>query len=159
MPSVLFMDLDDFKTVNDSLGHVAGDRLLADVAARVQQCLRLSDTAARLGGDEFAVLVEDSAGGASRELATRVLAALAAPFDVDGTQVHVRASIGIAAADTRQRGPDAVASLLRNADVAMYSAKGEGGVDGGRSSRPCSTPRASGSNSSPPSTGRSSATS
>jgi diguanylate cyclase (GGDEF)-like protein/PAS domain S-box-containing protein len=126
-PSVLFMDLDDFKTVNDSLGHAAGDRLLTSVAARVQKCLRASDTAARLGGDEFAVLVEDSVVG-STELAARVLAALAAPFDVDGTQVHVSASIGIATADHGQHGSDAVASLLRNADVAMYSAKGEGGA-------------------------------
>jgi diguanylate cyclase (GGDEF)-like protein/PAS domain S-box-containing protein len=124
--SVLFMDLDDFKTVNDSLGHVAGDRLLTDVAARLQKCLRSSDTAARLGGDEFAILVEDLANGPS-ELATRVLAALAAPFDLDGTQVFVRASIGITVASPGQHGPDAVAALLRNADVAMYSAKAEGG--------------------------------
>ncbi|MEA2609596.1 MAG: hypothetical protein QOJ75_1839 [Chloroflexota bacterium] len=124
--SVLFMDLDDFKTVNDSLGHVAGDRLLTDVARRLQQCLRSSDTAARLGGDEFAILVEDLADGPS-ELATRILAALAAPFDLDGTQVFVRASIGISLASPGKHGPDAVAALLRNADVAMYSAKAEGG--------------------------------
>jgi diguanylate cyclase (GGDEF)-like protein/PAS domain S-box-containing protein len=124
--SVLFMDLDDFKTVNDSLGHVAGDRLLTDVAGRLQQCLRSSDTAARLGGDEFAILVEDQANGPS-QLATRVLAALAAPFELDGTQVFVRASIGISVASRGQHGPDAVAALLRNADVAMYSAKAEGG--------------------------------
>jgi diguanylate cyclase (GGDEF)-like protein/PAS domain S-box-containing protein len=125
-PSVLFMDLDDFKTVNDSLGHVAGDRLLVMVAARLAQCLRASDTAARLGGDEFAVLVEDSTL-ASTTMAERVLTALTDPFEIDGNQVHVRASIGIAVAPPGQVGPDAVASLLRNADVAMYSAKSEGG--------------------------------
>jgi diguanylate cyclase (GGDEF)-like protein/PAS domain S-box-containing protein len=124
--SVLFMDLDDFKTINDSLGHAAGDRLLAFVATRLQGCLRGSDTAARLGGDEFAVLIEDAAGGPPA-LAVRVIAALADPFDLNGSQVHIRASIGIAVAAAGQRGPDAVAALLRNADVAMYSAKGEGG--------------------------------
>jgi diguanylate cyclase (GGDEF)-like protein len=120
------MDLDDFKTVNDSLGHVPGDRLLTDVAGRIQRCLRSSDTAARLGGDEFGILIEDQAN-APTELATRVLAALSAPFDLDGTQVFVRASIGISVADPDQHGPEAVAALLRNADVAMYSAKSEGG--------------------------------
>jgi diguanylate cyclase (GGDEF)-like protein/PAS domain S-box-containing protein len=125
--SVLFMDLDDFKTVNDSLGHSAGDRLLTDVATRLQGCLRSSDTAARLGGDEFAILVDDSANGSS-ELATRILAVLADPFALDGTQVFVRASIGISVAAPGQHGPDGVAALLRNADVAMYSAKSEGGA-------------------------------
>jgi diguanylate cyclase (GGDEF)-like protein/PAS domain S-box-containing protein len=124
--SVLFMDLDDFKTVNDSLGHVPGDRLLTAVAARIQKCLRSSDTAARLGGDEFGILIEDQAN-APAELATRILAALSAPFDLDGTQVFVRASIGISVTAPDQHGPDAVAALLRNADVAMYSAKSEGG--------------------------------
>ena len=126
VPSVLFMDLDDFKTINDSLGHLAGDRLLTSVARRLQDCLRDSDTAARLGGDEFGLLVEDAAPGPS-ELAIRVLTALADPFDVDGKLVHVRGSIGIASGVRGQVGPEAVASLLRNADVAMYSAKGSGG--------------------------------
>ena len=125
-PSVLFIDLDDFKTVNDSLGHSAGDRLLAAVAGRLERCLRSSDTAARLGGDEFAVLIEDPTDGPS-EMARRLLAALEEPFDVDGTRVQVRASIGIAAADPAASGPDAVAAVLRNADVAMYSAKRDGG--------------------------------
>ncbi len=124
--SVLFMDLDDFKTVNDSLGHVAGDQLLAEVGIRLQGLLRTSDTAARLGGDEFAVLMEAESDGAS-ELAARILSGLAAPFELDGTHVTVRASIGISAAEADHRGPDAVATLLRNADVAMYSAKSDGG--------------------------------
>jgi diguanylate cyclase (GGDEF)-like protein/PAS domain S-box-containing protein len=124
--AVLFMDLDDFKTVNDSLGHVAGDLLLADVGLRLQGLLRASDTAARLGGDEFAILMDGERDGPS-ELAARILSGLATPFEVEGTQVTVRASIGISVAEPDQRGPDAVATLLRNADVAMYSAKSDGG--------------------------------
>jgi diguanylate cyclase (GGDEF)-like protein/PAS domain S-box-containing protein len=126
VPSILFMDLDDFKTINDSLGHVAGDHLLAMVAARLQTCLRASDTAARLGGDEFAILVEDSPVGPT-DLASRVLAALAEPIDLDGTLVAISVSIGIASVAHGEQGPGAVAALLRDADVAMYSAKGEGG--------------------------------
>jgi diguanylate cyclase (GGDEF)-like protein/PAS domain S-box-containing protein len=126
--SVLFMDLDDFKTVNDSLGHAAGDRLLAEVAHRVRGTLRQADTAARLGGDEFAVLLEDGGDGVeAAEVASRILAALAGPFYLDGKEVFVRASIGIATAgDAPTTGPDGAEELLRNADVAMYMAKEAG---------------------------------
>jgi len=126
--SVLFMDLDDFKTVNDSLGHAAGDRLLGEVGERLRTCLRTPDTAARLGGDEFAILLEDteeSVGAA--DVASRILAALEAPFLLDGKEVFVRASIGIATSGASGAiGPEGAEELLRNADVAMYIAKEAG---------------------------------
>jgi diguanylate cyclase (GGDEF)-like protein/PAS domain S-box-containing protein len=122
--AVLFLDLDDFKTINDSLGHVAGDRLLTEVAARLRQCLRPSDTPARLGGDEFAILLEDLGDETeATNVAERVLAALQPPFTVDGQEVVARASIGIAIADLDRipRGDD----LLRDAEAAMYTAKNQ----------------------------------
>jgi diguanylate cyclase (GGDEF)-like protein len=116
--SVLFLDLDGFKVVNDSLGHVAGDRLLIDVAARLRECLRRGDTAARIGGDEFAILLGDLGNPERAEqVAARVIAALGEPFTVLGREVFVSASIGIA------YGQDDAHDLLRNADVAMYRAK------------------------------------
>ena len=126
--SVLFMDLDDFKTINDSLGHAAGDRLLGEVGERLRTCLRTPDTAARLGGDEFAILIEDggeSVGAAAG--AGRILQALDGPFLLDGKEVFVRASIGIATSGVgRSTGPEGAEELLRNADVAMYIAKEAG---------------------------------
>ncbi len=125
--AVLFIDLDDFKTVNDSLGHAAGDLLLREVAARFGACARAADTVARLGGDEFAVLLDQSTGAEAVRLAERLLEALEPPLLVDGKEVFPRASIGIAVAsawDSRP-GPDADA-LLRDADVAMYMAKSQG---------------------------------
>jgi diguanylate cyclase (GGDEF)-like protein/PAS domain S-box-containing protein len=121
--AVLFLDLDNFKTVNDSLGHPAGDELLVGVTKRLQSCLRAADTAARLGGDEFAVLIEDTTrAGDAIALAVRILAALHAPFSLAGHDVVVGASIGIA-----HDGPGIEADqLLRNADLAMYTAKTHG---------------------------------
>jgi diguanylate cyclase (GGDEF)-like protein/PAS domain S-box-containing protein len=125
--SVLFMDLDDFKTINDSLGHAAGDRLLGEVGDRLKSCLRQADTAARLGGDEFAILLEDGGDGVdAAEVASRILASLEGPFHLEGKEVFVRASIGIASADARTSGPEGAEELLRNADVAMYMAKEAG---------------------------------
>ncbi|HYF12427.1 MAG TPA: EAL domain-containing protein [Actinomycetota bacterium] len=126
--SVLFMDLDDFKTINDSLGHAAGDRLLGEVGERVKSSLRTADTAARFGGDEFAVLLEDGGDGTTAaEVAARILASLEGPFHLEAKDVFVRASIGIASAEhTEKSGPEGAEELLRNADVAMYMAK-EGG--------------------------------
>ena len=118
---VLFIDIDDFKTINDSLGHRAGDELLQAVAARLEACLRPSDTIARLGGDEFAVLIEeidDTADAATA--ASRVLESLADPIAIEGREVYVGASVGIAA------GPEDAETLLRDADLAMYRAKAEG---------------------------------
>jgi diguanylate cyclase (GGDEF)-like protein/PAS domain S-box-containing protein len=120
--AVLFLDLDNFKTVNDSLGHAAGDRLLVAAAVRLGVCVRASDTVARLGGDEFAVLIEDATGDLASVAAERITAALRAPFELEGKEVFVTASLGIAFAE-----PGSTASeLLRNADMAMYTAKGRG---------------------------------
>ena len=126
--SVLFMDLDDFKTINDSLGHAAGDRLLGEVGERLRTCLRTPDTAARLGGDEFAILLEDGGEGVgAADVAVRILKALDAPFQLDGKEVFVRASIGIASSGANGTiGPEGAEELLRNADVAMYIAKEAG---------------------------------
>jgi diguanylate cyclase (GGDEF)-like protein/PAS domain S-box-containing protein len=120
---VMFIDLDDFKTVNDSLGHAAGDRVLQEVARRLQAAVRPADTVARFGGDEFAVLldgIEDSAEAAA--VAGRILAALELQFEIDGKQVYPRASVGICLAGHELGSSDAE-ELLRNADVAMYMAK------------------------------------
>lgn len=119
--AVCILDLDDFKTVNDGLGHGAGDALLAQVARRIRAQVRDADTAARLGGDEFAVLTEDleHAGGATG-IGERLCDAFRAPFDLDGHEVFVTASVGLATA----RPGDDGESLVRNADTAMYVAKG-----------------------------------
>ncbi|WCB96665.1 hypothetical protein DSM104299_05430 [Baekduia alba] len=118
---VIFLDLDRFKTVNDSLGHAAGDELLVAVARRIDESLRSADTAARLGGDEFAVLLEDLSGVEEAGLvAERISDALTAPIEVQGREVYVKASIGIAV------GRSVASELLRQADVAMYRAKAEG---------------------------------
>jgi diguanylate cyclase (GGDEF)-like protein/PAS domain S-box-containing protein len=123
--AVLFVDLDDFKTVNDSLGHGAGDALLREAGERLRARLRDSDTAARLGGDEFAILLEGVASPeASLGAARRVLAALDAPFEIDGRQLAVTASVGVAPA---LAGRGSMPDLMRNADLAMYEAKSRGG--------------------------------
>jgi diguanylate cyclase (GGDEF)-like protein/PAS domain S-box-containing protein len=121
--AVMFIDLDDFKTVNDSLGHEAGDRVLQEVAQRLLIAVRPTDTVARFGGDEFAVLLEgvtDSPEAAYA--AARILQALEIPMEIESKQVFPRASIGICLVDRESAVPDA-AELLRNADVAMYMAK------------------------------------
>jgi diguanylate cyclase (GGDEF)-like protein/PAS domain S-box-containing protein len=118
--TVLFLDLDDFKTVNDSLGHAEGDRLLIAAAERFLACARTADTVARLGGDEFAILIEGTDG--QEGLPERLTAAMSHPFSVSGNQVRVTASIGVATASPEDRADD----LLRNADMAMYAAKRHG---------------------------------
>lgn len=122
--AVLFLDLDNFKSINDSLGHAAGDKLLVSVAERLQTCLRNADTAARLGGDEFAVLVESMyRSDEAIMIAERILAVFRQPFLLGGKMIHVGTSVGIAISP-----PERIDSeeLLRNADLAMYMAKSEG---------------------------------
>ncbi len=121
--SVLFLDLDDFKHVNDSLGHGIGDQLLVTVAERISGAIRQGDTAARLGGDEFGVLMEAADATQAREVAERLLSALAVPVSVDGTMHPVRASIGLSQAMPGETNRE---ETLRNADVAMYWAKDRG---------------------------------
>jgi diguanylate cyclase (GGDEF)-like protein/PAS domain S-box-containing protein len=121
--AVMFIDLDDFKTVNDSLGHQAGDAVLAEIARRLERAIRPADTVARFGGDEFAVLldgVENSDEAAM--IAERLLVELEVPTVIDRQQVYPRASIGICMSDEDLLTQDAE-DLLRNADVAMYMAK------------------------------------
>ncbi len=122
--AVMLLDLDRFKVINDSLGHLVGDRLLMEVAHRLQSCLREVDTAARIGGDEFAVLVDgiDELRDATR-LAERIQKRLAEPFDMDGKEVFTSASIGIAMMSSHAERAE---ELLRDADVAMYRAKEAG---------------------------------
>ncbi len=121
-PSVLFIDLDGFKEINDTLGHSAGDHLLRAVAARLEAVLRRSETIGRLGGDEFVVLTEGDSNGPAPELvAERLLEVLREPFELAGTAVAVTASIGIAIGDRSSPG-----ELLRDADIALYQAKASG---------------------------------
>jgi diguanylate cyclase (GGDEF)-like protein/PAS domain S-box-containing protein len=120
--AVLFVDLDGFKTVNDSLGHAAGDEVLVEVGNRLRRWMRPGDTAARLGGDEFAVLLENTSELDAGLLAGRILKVLLTPVAVQGKEVVLTGSIGIALSET---GEDAD-ELLRNADVAMYTAKSAG---------------------------------
>jgi diguanylate cyclase (GGDEF)-like protein/PAS domain S-box-containing protein len=123
--AVIFLDLDDFKTINDSLGHAAGDQVLVDVAKRLDGCIRASDTAARFGGDEFAVLLEDvESVQEAADAAERILDSFTEPLRLDQKQLVVRASLGIALADgTANADAD---ELIRNADAAMYIAKRDG---------------------------------
>jgi diguanylate cyclase (GGDEF)-like protein len=121
--SVLFIDLDRFKAVNDSLGHEAGDHLLALVARRLRACVRASDTTARLGGDEFAALLHDSPVEAATVVGERVVAAIKEPFRVAGREIFIGASVGIA---TSRAVAERSETLLHNADLAMYRAKKDG---------------------------------
>lgn len=127
--AVLFVDLDGFKLINDSLGHLIGDQFLVAIAQRIQSRLRPGDSMARLGGDEFAVLVTDVGGvDEVRAVADRVLGALAEPFDLQGREIYASASIGVVVGAGTYV---SVADLLRDADTAMYRAKsaGRGGYE------------------------------
>ncbi|HEX5757548.1 MAG TPA: EAL domain-containing protein, partial [Arenimonas sp.] len=122
--AVLFLDLDRFKVINDSVGHLVGDELLKEAAHRISQCLRDPDMVARLGGDEFAVVLGHYHGeGDVIAIAERIIRALSEPVRVVGKELYTSASIGIAFADPRYRSPE---ELLRDADVAMYRAKSAG---------------------------------
>jgi diguanylate cyclase (GGDEF)-like protein/PAS domain S-box-containing protein len=122
--AVLLVDLDDFKTVNDSLGHAAGDALLIAAAERLRACIRPGDTLARLGGDEFALVLDDPAGDAAVQVAQRIVQGFSIPFPIAGREVIATASVGISVV-----GPLDVTcpeDILRTADVALYAAKGAG---------------------------------
>jgi diguanylate cyclase (GGDEF)-like protein len=122
--AALYIDIDDFKNVNDSLGHETGDRLLVAVATRLSSTLRGADTIGRMGGDEFVVLIDGSDPMVAPELvAERLLEVMQEPFELDGaaTSLHANTSIGIAVGDRASGG-----ELLRDADIALYKAKGEG---------------------------------
>ena len=120
--AVLFLDLDQFKNINDSWGHAAGDELLMQVAVRLRREVRPGDMAARLGGDEFALLLEDTDAHGAEHAAQRVAEALNATFSIAGKEAKIHASIGIAVT-----GPHAgtTEELIRNADIAMYAAKSD----------------------------------
>lgn len=127
--SVLFVDLDNFKLINDSLGHTAGDLLVTSVAQRLSEVVRSSDTVARFGGDEFVVLCEDADQASARELAERIRGAVSTPVELEGRSVTITTSIGmVTTADARMTADE----LLSMADTAMYASK-EAGKD-------CSTP-------------------
>jgi len=122
--ALMYLDLDRFKIVNDSLGHPAGDELLKEVARRLSACVRPRDLVARLSGDEFAILLEETSTPADvLALGQRVLAALEQPTTINGTEVRPLASIGITFSDVGYREPD---EMLRDADLAMYKAKADG---------------------------------
>jgi len=123
--ALLFIDLDRFKAINDSLGHAVGDHLLISVSERLAEMLRDSDTVARLGGDEFVILAEDLESDAEAlAVAERVLHALEEPFQVGSAEVSMLASVGVSITHDPEAEPE---DLLREADVAMYRAKGAGG--------------------------------
>src|SRR5262249_52319834 len=121
--SVLFCDLDGFKMINDTLGHDAGDLLLVEVAKRLEGNIREGDTAARVGGDEFAIVLDDMSIEDTRALAQRLLAVLREPITINGREVFVPASIGLA--DNRADALDGDELLCRS-DIAMYAAKSRG---------------------------------
>ncbi|WP_268800999.1 putative bifunctional diguanylate cyclase/phosphodiesterase [Pseudomonas huanghezhanensis] len=122
--TVLFLDLDRFKFVNDSMGHTAGDQLLKVVARRLESCVGSNDILARVGGDEFAILLaEESKGDRAADLARRIVSQLSLPVALDGQDIFTSCSLGIVIADTSHESPE---DLLRDADVAMYAAKKRG---------------------------------
>ncbi len=124
--AVVFLDLDDFKAVNDTLGHQAGDELLLGVAKRLSACLRPTDTAARLGGDEFAIALDIDDFDCEHVIGLvteRLVTAFQEPFDIEGREIYTRSSVGIA---VTPEGGVTVEELLRNADIAMYAAKRNG---------------------------------
>ncbi len=121
--SLLFLDIDRFKYVNDSMGHAIGDKLLQLVARRLLDCVRDGDTASRIGGDEFVVLLRETDEGGAAYVAEKILKSLAVAYDIEGTRISTHASIGISVYPVHAGDMD---TLIRNADMAMYHAKNEG---------------------------------
>ncbi|MBK1717907.1 diguanylate cyclase [Thiocystis violacea] len=124
--AVLFIDIDRFKQINDSLGHIFGDRVLVEVARRIKQCLRQVDTTARLGGDEFVLLLHQANGFGAEQTARRLLETMARPFDIDGMKFSLTLSIGIA---LYPEDGETLDDLIKNADSAMYHVKERGRGD------------------------------
>lgn len=125
--AVLFLDLDDFKKINDSLGHAYGDKLLVEAARRLRACLRQTDMACRFGGDEFVVVLTDTtAGNYPKEVAQKILNTFKAPIELSGRQFYISTSIGLTTTITADSTTD---ELIRQADMAMYDAKEQGGAD------------------------------
>lgn len=125
--AVLFLDLDDFKKINDSLGHAYGDKLLVEAARRLRACLRQTDMACRFGGDEFVVVLTDtSVGDYPKEVAQKILNIFKAPIELSGRQFYMSTSIGLTTTITADSTTD---ELIRQADMAMYDAKEQGGAD------------------------------
>lgn len=122
---LVLVDLDEFKAINDSFGHAAGDRVLQAVADRLRSAVRPQDLVVRLGGDEFAALLSEADEGASRMVAARFLATLDEPLEIEGQMIFVRASVGVAVATPGE----ALTSLMPRADASMYHAKSSGGVE------------------------------
>ena len=121
--TVLFLDIDNFKVINDTLGHDVGDKLLKQAASRLQECVRTEDTVARLGGDEFVLLLEGSERHQAVMSAERIIKALSKSFNLDGRECYVSASVGISMFPDDAHDPN---GLMRNADAAMYRAKEQG---------------------------------
>jgi diguanylate cyclase (GGDEF)-like protein/PAS domain S-box-containing protein len=122
--AVLFLDLDRFKHINDSLGHFHGDQLLIQVARRLETCIRAEDTVARLGGDEFAMLLDDITDASdATHVALRIQEAFSTPFQLGGSEIVINTSIGITLSTTGSKQPE---DLLREADIALYRAKAQG---------------------------------
>ncbi len=121
--AVMCIDLDHFKTINDSLGHALGDEVLQNVSQRVTQAMRAEDTVARIGGDEFIILLEDATPGGACEVADKLIAALKAPIDLEGNPLYLSLSLGIS---MYPRDGKDVDTLVKNADAAMYKAKATG---------------------------------
>ena len=126
---MLFLDVDRFKLVNDSLGHLAGDALLVQIAERLRGSLRVPDTVARIGGDEFLILLEDTSSPEALHVAGRLCSAFREPFDVQGREVVSTVSIGIGTSESAEGEADLAADeIVRDADIAMYRSKAKGGA-------------------------------